>query len=88
MRAGIEGFGAAYGEPAAPREIRQPPLDGDPSHYARLCALEDGALPEPGDFGDYANDICYMETSATWRRCSPSSSPASCRPASGSGATT
>ncbi len=57
MRAVIESFLAAYGIPAPPAEIRQQPLDGDPGHYARLSALDDGALPAPRDFGDYADDI-------------------------------
>ena len=61
MRAGIENFLRAYDKPAPPAEIRQEPLDGDPGHYARLSALDDGALPAPRDFGDYASDICYME---------------------------
>ncbi len=61
MRAGIENFLTAYDKPAPPAEIRQQPLDGDQGHYARLSALDDGALPAPRDFGDYASDICYME---------------------------
>ena len=61
MRAVIESFLAAYGIAAPPSEIRQEPLDGDPGHYARLSALEGDALPAPGDFGNYADDICYME---------------------------
>jgi hypothetical protein len=61
MRTGIETFLTAYDQPAPPREIQQEPLDGDPGHYARLSALDDGALPAPRDFGDYADDICYME---------------------------
>ncbi len=61
MRGGIESFLAAYGKPAPPAEIRQQPLDGDQGHYARLTALDGGALPTPRDFGDYASDICTME---------------------------
>ncbi len=61
MRADIRKFIAAYGKPGRPSEIRQEPLDGDPGHYARLLALEEGALPAVGDFGEYANDIAYME---------------------------
>jgi hypothetical protein len=62
MRPGVEHFPVAYDRPPPPGEILQEPLDGDPAHYARLCALEDGALPRPRDFGDYVDDICYMET--------------------------
>jgi hypothetical protein len=61
MRAGAESFLAAYGKAPPPSEIRQEPLDGDPGHYAQLCAVEADALPEPRDFGDYADDICHME---------------------------
>ncbi len=61
MRAGIENFLTAYDKPAPPAEIRQQPLDGDPGHYARRSDLDDGALPAPLDFGDYADEICYME---------------------------
>jgi hypothetical protein len=60
LRPGVENFATAYDRPPAPGEIRQAPLDGDPGHYARLCALEVGALPSPRDFGDYASDICHM----------------------------
>ena len=60
MRPGVEKFLVAYDRPPAPSEIVQEPLDGDPAHYARLCALEDGAVPRPRDFGDYADDICHM----------------------------
>ncbi len=62
MRPGVRDFSTAYDRPPPPSEIRQEPLDGESGHYARLCALEDGALPRPRDFGDYADDICYMET--------------------------
>jgi hypothetical protein len=62
VRPGVRDFPRAYDRPPPPGEIRQEPLDGDPGHYARLSALEDRALPRPRDFGDYADDICYMET--------------------------
>lgn len=60
MRPGVENFLAAYDRPPAPSEFLQGPLDGDPAHYERLCTLTDDALPSPRDFGDYADDICYM----------------------------
>ncbi len=60
MRPGVRDFPRTYDRPPPPSEIRREPLDGDPGHYARLSALEDGALPRPRDFGDYADDICYM----------------------------
>jgi hypothetical protein len=60
MRASLDTLLAAYGKPEPPSEISQEPLDGDPGHYARLCAREDGALAAPIDFTDYAGDIAHM----------------------------
>ncbi len=40
MRPGVENFPVAYDRPPPPSEILQEPLDGDPAHYARLCALD------------------------------------------------
>ncbi len=56
----IKRFVAAYGKPKPPKEIWQEPLDGDSSHYARLCALG-GALPGAGDAVDYAHDLAAQE---------------------------
>ncbi len=56
MRAGIENFLTAYDKPAPPAEIRQQPLDGDPGHYARLSALDDGAFA-----------LIFPELESLWR---------------------